>query len=244
MSQLKLYIVEGADRVGKSTLSNYLAARLNLPLVHAGKPEAHLQASLGHNYQYDYLLTHKQSRVLDRSWISGLFYDLMRRNQPPNLRASWQLENQLIDAGYELNLVYVYRYWSTLLASQHLLEVKQGLGYGAPEERVLEHFAWPYFVHQLATKGHSQAHFWFANSDNLVNTIGHLSSYHHAAVSRPSASLFSSQLSKVIEHQTTHCDCPPIWSAIQWFNANPGRASNFAQRLFTASGQLTQRCFE
>jgi hypothetical protein len=243
MSQHKLYIIEGADRVGKSTIANLLAAKLDLPVCHTGKPDAHLQATEGHNYQYHYLLTDKQSRVLDRSWISGWFYDLFRRQLAPNVRAGWQLESQLTEAGYELIVIYVYRPWTPSLAAEHNREIANSEGYGDQEQRALEHFAWPYFVNQVATKGYSQADFMLATAyPSPINYLARHHNEHNAP--RPSASLFSYRLSKVFEQQSAYgCD-PSFWSAVQWLDVNPSRTSCLYESVIQEGRHLKDRCFK
>lgn len=82
-----IYILEGADGTGKTSLSKLLSSSLKLPYFHFGAPDPSLQDNYGNLYQYISVLDNlKTSAVWDRGLISHLFYEKLRRNNEPNYR--------------------------------------------------------------------------------------------------------------------------------------------------------------
>ncbi len=148
-----IYIFEGPDRVGKSTIANWWANQLNTKVTHFGTPDPILKAE-DPQYQYRSLIRPPAKLdskiVLDRSWLSGLFYEVIRRNQQPDFKSVVDLESKLIVQGWTICYIFVHRPWTTQLLQAHVDEVTTGQGYGTLADRVYEHFAWNYFVKSFA----------------------------------------------------------------------------------------------
>lgn len=144
-----IIVFEGPDRAGKSTLARTMAAAYQTDVTHFGMPDAE-QKAMHPQYQYLSLLrkpsSPEETLVLDRSWISGLFYDVVRRKQRPEWYSVDTLESQLVSLDWRVVYIFVHRPWTPELLQSHLLEINQGEGYGTLAERMYEHFAWNTFV--------------------------------------------------------------------------------------------------
>lgn len=73
----KLIIFEGADCVGKSSIAQGVCEQLGGMYLHFGKPD--FEKPWGYQY-VDICSDSWEYLVLDRSWISGIFYDQYRRD--------------------------------------------------------------------------------------------------------------------------------------------------------------------
>ena len=67
-----IFIIEGADGAGKSTLAKKLSESLEMPIIKMNKPEKHEEAGMFEYYRR--LLTLKDYFILDRCWYSELIY--------------------------------------------------------------------------------------------------------------------------------------------------------------------------
>lgn len=172
-SKGKLVIFEGPDRVGKSTLSNWFAATLDTKVTHFSTPDPHLK-KLDPQYQYRNLPKPQDTNghlVLDRSWISGLFYEVTRRKSVPNWQSVLDLESHLKSMGWSIEYIYVDRLWSTSLLLEHITEVTQGEGYGTLADRMYEHHLWPTFIKSLAATNKLSPIYVLENHDQLACTF-------------------------------------------------------------------------
>jgi hypothetical protein len=152
----KLVILEGPDRCGKSTMAQKLSEELGCQIYHFGKPDPALQAKFGPQYQYTNLVNEWASQpyvILDRSWVSGLFYDIHRRQR---VRSS--IEGELMFIEILLNqkkitpyLFCAYRTWDKSLESDHIKELQEHTNPvpASLRERLIEHYSWPGFVQQF-----------------------------------------------------------------------------------------------
>lgn len=85
----RLYIVEGQDRCGKSTLVNTLRSKLTNPktiTIHSGKPPKRVNVATWTKQHYknlyqtiDILLLDGYDIILDRSWLGELVYGPLYR---------------------------------------------------------------------------------------------------------------------------------------------------------------------
>lgn len=143
-----LIILEGADRVGKSTYAQTLAEQTGYPIEHFGKPD---QEIITHTeryfYQYDHLFAIHKNRILDRSWISRILYTTLRDNLDINLQDFYDLHDRLSKI-YTIDYIFMDRQWDDNLEKEHLLEIQNKEGYGTLEERKREHFAFR-LLHKL-----------------------------------------------------------------------------------------------
>jgi hypothetical protein len=88
MTSKRLWVLEGPDGGGKSTLAVDLAARTGADVVHCG-PFPQVHHGLGRLYveaMLPALLGHRDV-ILDRSWLSEPVYAAARRHQPSRLTA-------------------------------------------------------------------------------------------------------------------------------------------------------------
>ena len=142
-----IYIFEGPDRVGKTTIARSWAAAHNTEVTHFGTPDPN---QVHPQYQYLSLLRKpnnpQEILVLDRSWISGLFYSVVRRNKKPDWDSVVTLEGQLADLGWKVVYIFVCRPLTPALIMDHLQEMQQGEGYGGIAERIWEHSTWDTFI--------------------------------------------------------------------------------------------------
>jgi len=225
-SKLKtIYVFEGPDRVGKSSLAKAFSEAINAPLFHFGKPDPALVEERGLQYQYEDLTNIFSDIVLDRSWVSGLFYEMFRRNQPASLDSVVSLENRLMHHGFNLQYIFVNRQWSKGIESDHLEEVEAGLGYGNMHIRKFEHVMWPMFVYKFLPLTaanlqvvHSPAPYNLKTSvSNLVNT------HEHRQAVRQSYGKSSKRILRIFNSQTEVCPGALIWPSSKWPNNDPSR---------------------
>lgn len=217
MSQL--YIFEGPDRVGKSTFANAFSQKLGCPLYHFGKPDIVQQGIQGYQYQYYPLVSKPGPMVLDRSWISGLFYDMFRRQTIPQFESAISI-NSKFDS---VTIVYIHRVLTDNLIKDHQLEVCQGLGYGTLEERLIEHINWPYFLVSLIS--YFDANFdWLISNLKYINTqLEYLERVTSGKKVRPSNIEVSQRVLDFAKQQTKGSNLSVLWSKFDWEDLNSNR---------------------
>lgn len=76
-----IYILEGVDGTGKTTLSKKLCANLGLSYMHFSAPETHADIRTMYDMYLNILLTN-DNILLDRSWISDYVYGTAYRKFP------------------------------------------------------------------------------------------------------------------------------------------------------------------
>jgi hypothetical protein len=160
-----ILVFEGADRCGKTSLATRVAQSLRSSYYHFGKPDSGLQAIYGRQYQYHLsILDLDQSEdsdfsynkygfntvVLDRSWLSGLFYTLHRRQDSPREEylSAAKLVNTMAALGMHIEYFFVSRNWDRKLSMEHIDEIQNSQN-PSPDnmcERLIEHYSWPEFV--------------------------------------------------------------------------------------------------
>lgn len=67
-----IFIIEGPDGAGKSTLAKKLSKQLEMPIIKMNKPEKYEEAGMFDYYKN--LLTRRDYFILDRCWYSELVY--------------------------------------------------------------------------------------------------------------------------------------------------------------------------
>lgn len=199
----QLYVFEGADRVGKSTLSIKLANQLQIPRLHFSAPDKQLQVKLGKQYQYLNLVDDPQSCVLDRSWVSGLFYDEHRRQECPQTKSALMVD-YCLQAHYQINYIFVYRAWTKSLRKEHEREIAAGEGYGTLKERYSEHISWPLHFLNWSNMVCSDANIWILHSDPERNILSELVEYHAKPYLRLDYEKVSTQLSRIAFSQSIY----------------------------------------
>lgn len=185
---LDLFIFEGPDRVGKSTLAGHVADQLGATLLHFGAPDPTLVQSQGPQYQYLGLLGATKSVVLDRSWVSGLFYEVVRRDSPAQWESALEL-HQALSTNFRLRYYYLDRPWTNQLEQDHQTEIGLGEGYGDLETRRKEHHLFSGFVRSLAS---TPMRHTILHNDSLKSLIGGFQSgprQFDSALVRPAESL-------------------------------------------------------
>lgn len=126
----KLIIFEGADCVGKSSIAQGVCEQLDYIYLHFGKPN--FEKPWG--YQYSEIPV-SQSYVLDRSWISGIFYDNYRRAKlDQRLVFSYMGLFMHMHDKFDIQYVFVTRPWSTTELA-HKAEIAEGITNSMPGGR-------------------------------------------------------------------------------------------------------------
>ena len=234
-----IYILEGADRVGKSSLAQAFSHQSRIPLVHFSTPNKQIQKELGHYYQYDILLTKPlEDIILDRSWVSDLFYDMFRRQQSPAFKAAMQLEHALVCRGYQLEYIFVHREWGQKLWLEHLREIRNMEGYGDFKQRKLEHFNWPHLFEKWTQA--TQGNCWVLNSDYFEQNLDQLLAYQdptneqYKQQIRPSANSVSNQLSDILKSQAKASARSVVWAQYDWLNVDTSRVERLLEGISQA----------
>jgi hypothetical protein len=219
--QKQFYIFEGPDRVGKSTFVQAMAYTYNLPLYHFGKPDPVAQGIRGVQYQYYPLIDLPTSAVLDRSWVSGFFYDIFRRNQVPNFESAVELTQKF---SHQLNYVYVHRPLSKSLVEGHQQEIKDGMGYGTLEERIIEHINWPYFIASLSKVFDANQYLWVVSNLQLVNQQNQfIVDVCNDQRVRPTTFEFSEAILDFAKPETENGHLASLWSQYGWEDPESNR---------------------
>lgn len=100
----KLIILEGADRVGKTTISWKLSQAMGYPLKHFTRPDKDSPFS-----QYHFLFQQPGNYVLDRSWVSGTFYHYVRAKQATPLQKAIAFHEALTLNSYDIAVYLIDR---------------------------------------------------------------------------------------------------------------------------------------
>ena len=128
---MKLYIISGADRVGKSTFSWKLASALpyRAKIVHFSEPDrSPNNPSLFHRYKdtvSQELGKDTEALIFDRSYVCGYILERFRENNHAHLDQLVELEIWLNDNLEEVNHVGIVKPWS-FASIHHLKELRQG----------------------------------------------------------------------------------------------------------------------
>jgi hypothetical protein len=228
-SQKQLYIFEGPDRVGKSTFAQAMANTYNLPLYHFGKPDPVAQGTQGIQYQYYPLINLQTSAVLDRSWVSGFFYDIFRRNQTPHFESAVNLSLMF---GHSLNYIYVHRKLSPAIVYNHRQEIEAGMGYGTLEERLIEHINWPYFIASLSKAFDANQYIWVISNLLLINPQNQfIMDVCNDQKVRPSTFEFSQTVLDFAKSQAANSYLASLWSQYRWKDPQPNRNCNIVKNI-------------
>ncbi len=143
MENKRLIIIEGADRCGKSTIANHLELLYGYRKYHFSEP-------FDANLLYDFLnVKFDTNIVFDRSWLSRIFYTVMRDNFYPYkaIQQIQQLEQIFIENGYDIHYYMVYRNWESVV-QYHIDEIANGDSLSLLQ-RHKEHLGWVPFAYVI-----------------------------------------------------------------------------------------------
>lgn len=120
-----LVVIEGPDNVGKTAIAKSLANELGYNYLHFGKPDPEMPWG----YQYAEISAGFCSYVLDRSWISGIFYDYYRREDAKVakelLTYAYMGLMALMHERFNVTYLFVERDWSDTVEA-HIAEIEAG----------------------------------------------------------------------------------------------------------------------
>jgi len=167
----KLIIFEGADCVGKSSIAKSVAKRIGGKYLHFGKPDFNKPWA----YQYTEICSNSWAHyVLDRSWVSGIFYDNYRRaNLDQDLVFKYMGLFMHMHSLFDIQYVFVTRPWTSVV-SAHKAEIEQGVTNSMPggkrvltlAERKAEHNAF-----NINNPVFSEYRFWLNNHAIVYHNI-------------------------------------------------------------------------
>lgn len=94
-----IYIIEGVDGSGKTTLARQLSAQTNTKILHMSNPKTTAEM-LGMYDMYEKTLRANKSLILDRAWYSEMAYGpVMRDRSQIDWLQMYELERQAAKAG-------------------------------------------------------------------------------------------------------------------------------------------------
>lgn len=225
-----LLVLEGADRVGKSTLARHISAALDTPVYHFGAPDKQRQAKV---YQYQYYDLFKQIKeqpisILDRSWISGLFYSLHRRRQSsyPDYQSSRFLVQDAHCMGFDIIYFFVARQWDDQLIQEHKAEILANPKSETMSQRWFEHHSWPGFI-----KYHSltRDNYHVLTAHEPESTARHIRNMWPCLVGRSPIRIES--VGPEFEQQPTYRYFTELWAQWPWSNRNYSSALDNARSI-------------
>lgn len=142
-----LVIVEGADRVGKSTLVAELQNQLPRSIAfHFGAPEKledHILAPYNFLLNDPYLPSNYGHIILDRSFFSAMVYETTRRKGSFSFTDVEQFLERIC-AKFNLKLIFLTAEWC-VVEPHHKQEVGEKQGFGSLEFRRYENNAWNHY---------------------------------------------------------------------------------------------------
>jgi hypothetical protein len=208
----QLVILEGPDRCGKTTIANYLSSSLSAPSYHFGKPGPTLQSLFGHHYQYKPHISEWAKHdyvILDRSWISGLFYDYHRRQNPAQsyFEDLQVIKSLLSKHNINIQLFLVYREWNLSLIKEHEKELEQDPN-SLPKtmvNRFIEHHSWPGFIYNLP----------FIHPQKTLEIVSNHDSSELSSIEFTATDRFDF-LAKPTYRQTAYMHYANLWSSHNW----------------------------
>jgi len=121
MKNKRLIILEGPDRCGKSTIANHIENLYGYRKNHFSKP-------FDANLLYDFLKVKLDTNIVfDRSWLSRIYYTVMRDGFYPYkaIEQIQQIEQIFIENGYDIYYYLVYRPWEWVV-QYHIEELANG----------------------------------------------------------------------------------------------------------------------
>lgn len=132
----KLNIIEGPDRVGKTTYAKTLKGKYH-----------HFEKPVDPNDFSMFLLPLEGDLVLDRSWLSRIYYSWLRDKiqfETP-LEKIYHVENYYLMEGYKICYNIKYEPWDRKIHYRHIKEKMTGKGLSL-KQRKIEHLNWLPFI--------------------------------------------------------------------------------------------------
>lgn len=90
-----IYIIEGVDGTGKSTLANTIASAMRCPIIHMSQPVDSVPGVMFSSYMD--IITNHRDVILDRCWYSEMVYGpVFRKHSQIALSDMFKLEKELM----------------------------------------------------------------------------------------------------------------------------------------------------
>lgn len=222
-----LLIFEGPDRVGKTSIAAEVARIYKAPYYHFGAPDKALQQTRGCHYQYKELVDQWAKEdlvVLDRSWISGLFYDYHRRFKvTPDYHEDYLILAQALEYYYiDVKVFFVYRDWTKNLIQEHTKEIQDD-----PEaipatlcERAIEHYSWPGFIENYPYHAVNGVLTLKSDYESIINT---------ALGTKTVARFGDYEVVRDPHRQAIVDNYADIWTELNWLNHDMPRTSHVSR---------------
>lgn len=141
--QNKLWVIEGPDRVGKTSYTKQLQENRKIPVYKFSEPE-------NVDLLYDFCLCLNSDSIFDRSWLSRLFYTYIRDG-----RIVWYgleqisiLEDHYMKS-HEIEYHICIPKWKDV-ENLHLKEIRETDSKLSLSQRYMEHINWEPFIFAIS----------------------------------------------------------------------------------------------